>query len=66
VNHTVLTGSYEDWVGSWRPSELQAGQTLREPAPLFAKLDPTTVIEEELARMTVAGENGDSGAVDST
>ena len=66
LNHTVLTGRYEDWVGCWRPSELQPGQTLREPTPLFAKLDTTAVIEEEFARMTVAGEIGDSGAVDPT
>ncbi|HYA09794.1 MAG TPA: class I tRNA ligase family protein, partial [Gaiellaceae bacterium] len=48
--HEVLTGDYDSWVGSWTPSELSAGQTLREPRPLFRKLPPETV-DEELARL---------------
>ena len=48
--HAVLTGDYASWVGSWAPGDLPAGQTLREPRPLFAKLDPA-VADEELARM---------------
>ena len=48
--HEVLTGEYESWVGSWRPSELPAGQALREPQPLFRKLPPETA-ELELARL---------------
>jgi methionyl-tRNA synthetase len=52
--HTVLTGDYESWVGSWRPSALPPGQALREPAPLFRKLDPATVVAAELARMEKA------------
>jgi methionyl-tRNA synthetase len=38
--HTVLTSDYGAWRTGWAPSELQAGQRLREPAPLYAKLDP--------------------------
>ena len=34
----------------WAPSELAAGQELREPAPLFRKLDES-VVDEELERM---------------
>ena len=49
--HVVLTGDYTDWVGRWQPSELLPGQHLREPRPLFRKLDPETVVAEELARM---------------
>jgi len=49
--HEVLTGDYASWTGSWAPSELPAGQELREPRPLFRKLDPETVVAEELARM---------------
>ena len=49
--HTVLTGEYAGWVGSWAPGELSVGQELRPPRPLFRKLDPETVIAEELARM---------------
>jgi methionyl-tRNA synthetase len=37
-------------VGTWARSELPAGQALREPGPLFKKLDES-VIEEEYARL---------------
>jgi methionyl-tRNA synthetase len=49
--HTVLTGDYASWVGRWARGDLPAGQELREPRPLFTKLDPG-VADEELARMT--------------
>jgi methionyl-tRNA synthetase len=49
--HVVLTGDYAGWGGRWEPSELPAGQALREPRPLFAKLDPERVVAEELSRM---------------
>ena len=48
--HEVLTGEYTGSVGSWTPSELPAGQALREPRPLFRKLPPETAAEE-LARL---------------
>ena len=51
--HTILTGDYSTWVGRWEPSELRAGQRLREPEPLFRKLDPE-IVEEELTRLTSA------------
>jgi hypothetical protein len=38
--HTVLTGDYTGWRTGWGPTDLRAGQRLREPAPLFKKLDP--------------------------
>jgi methionyl-tRNA synthetase len=38
--HTVLTGDYASWEGRWQPTDLPAGQKLREPEPLFEKLDP--------------------------
>ena len=60
--HKVLTGGYEHWIGSWEPSELAPGQRLREPSPLFAKLDAEAVVELELARMT--GEAGGDGGAD--
>ncbi len=53
-NHTVLTGDYESWVGAWEPSALAPGQVLREPAPLFEKLDPEKIVPEELRRMEAA------------
>jgi methionyl-tRNA synthetase len=52
--HTVLTGDYANWVGRWGPSELPPGQRLRDPVPLFKKLDPGAVVAEELARMEAA------------
>ncbi len=50
-SHTVLTGDYGSAVGRWEPGSLPAGQELREPRPLFRKLDPATVVAEELERM---------------
>jgi methionyl-tRNA synthetase len=52
--HVVLTGDYASWVGRWEPSELRPGQDLREPGPLFRKLDPETIVPEELERMRAA------------
>jgi methionyl-tRNA synthetase len=54
--HEVLTGDYAGWVGAWAPSELPPGQELREPRPLFRKLDPETVVAEELERMRLSVE----------
>jgi methionyl-tRNA synthetase len=51
ATHEVLTGDYASWVGSWAPSDLPPGQELREPRPLFRKLDPETVVGDELERM---------------
>jgi methionyl-tRNA synthetase len=48
--HRVLTGNYAEWVGRWQPSALPVGQALRQPQPLFKKLDEK-VVDEELARM---------------
>jgi methionyl-tRNA synthetase len=52
--HVVLTGDYASWVGAWEPSDLAPGQSLREPKPLFRKLDPEKVEAEELERMEAA------------
>jgi methionyl-tRNA synthetase len=52
--HVVLTGPYDTWVGAWEPSALPSGQVLREPRPLFAKLDGETVVTDELGRMEAA------------
>jgi methionyl-tRNA synthetase len=46
--HEILTGGYAGWVGAWEPSELPPGQTLREPQPLFRKLDAEQVLAAEL------------------
>ena len=60
--HDVLTGDYASWGGRWEPSSLPAGQALREPKPLFTKLDPEKVVEEELARMKEEAASGEPGA----
>lgn len=54
AEHVVLTGDYASWGGRWEPSALPAGQRLREPEPLFVKLDPDQVVADELARMEAA------------
>ncbi|MGQ9926052.1 MAG: methionine--tRNA ligase [Chloroflexaceae bacterium] len=52
-SHRVLTGNYGGWIGRWEPPRLPIGQTLRQPEPLFKKLDEK-IIEEELERMRAA------------
>jgi methionyl-tRNA synthetase len=49
--HTTLTGDYSAWAGRWEPSRLAPGRRLREPRPLFRKLDPS-IVDEELRRMS--------------
>ena len=51
--HTVLTGDYSSWVGEWGTTDLRPGQKLREPQPLFRKLDPS-IVDEELRRLDAA------------
>lgn len=53
-SHRVLTGDYTKWIGSWEPTTLPVGQVLREPQPLFKKLDEK-LVAEELARMEREG-----------
>jgi methionyl-tRNA synthetase len=47
--HAVLAAEYPRQI-TWRPSELEPGQQLREPQQLFKKLDDS-VVDEELKRM---------------
>ena len=57
-SHRALTYDHSGAVGThllrsvqaWTKSELPPGQVLRQPAPLFKKLDES-VIEEEYARL---------------
>ena len=50
-DHEALTyHADETVVGRWQASELPAGQALRDPQPLFRKLEPE-LIEEERARL---------------
>lgn len=49
--HTVLRYRPSTTLGAnWKPSELQPGQKLNQPAPLFKKLEPS-VVEEERGRL---------------
>ena len=49
-SHAALTYDHSSAIGTWAVSGLPPGQALREPAPLFKKLDES-VIEEEYARL---------------
>jgi methionyl-tRNA synthetase len=49
-SHRALTYDHTGTTGTWVKSELPPGQALREPAPLFQKLDES-VVEEEYARL---------------
>jgi methionyl-tRNA synthetase len=49
-SHRALTYDHSGAIGTWAPSALSAGQALREPAPLFKKLDES-VMEEEYTRL---------------
>lgn len=46
--HVVLRYNPERAIGRWEPSQLVPGQRLRQPAPLFRKLDESIVEEERL------------------
>jgi methionyl-tRNA synthetase len=48
--HVALCYDNSQAVGTWKPSQLAAGQSLRQPAPLFKKLEPE-VAEQEVARL---------------
>lgn len=55
-DHEALTYDSSRATGRWAPTELPAGQPLREPAPLFKKLGNTpaeeaAIIEAERARL---------------
>jgi methionyl-tRNA synthetase len=59
--HRVLRGEYESWMGSWAPGRIPPGQALLEPRPLFKKLDPETVVADEIRRMETRARGGDVG-----
>ncbi len=50
-SHLALRYDTGELTGEWAPSQLPPGQALRQPAPLFKKLDES-IVEEEIARMT--------------
>ena len=57
-DHLALVYDGSGAIGVWRASELPPGQTLRQPSPLFVKLDPEIVEQERqyLGRARVEGE----------
>ncbi len=48
--HDALTYDGSGAVGKWQPSELKPGQALRQPQPLFKKLEEK-IVEEERGRL---------------
>jgi methionyl-tRNA synthetase len=50
-SHLALRFDPADGTNIWRPSVLAPGQGLRQPAPLFKKLDDS-IVAEEVQRMT--------------
>ncbi|MES0361257.1 MAG: methionine--tRNA ligase [Anaerolineales bacterium] len=56
--HQVLRYNPTGATGRWEPSQLSAGQDLRQPAPLFRKLDPS-IVESERSRLGQPGEDQD-------
>jgi len=48
--HTVLRYKAAPSNDQWHPSQLQPGQTISQPAPLFRKLEPE-VAEQERQRL---------------
>jgi methionyl-tRNA synthetase len=53
-SHLALTYDGQDAIGTWEPTDIPAGQQLREPKPLVKKLGPE-VVEEELAALGIEG-----------
>ena len=49
-SHEALTYDASTASGKWTPSQLKGGQPLRQPAPLFKKLEEK-IAEEEVARL---------------
>jgi methionyl-tRNA synthetase len=49
-SHEALTYDHSGAMGTWTPRQLPAGQALRQPAPLFKKLDES-LIDEEYAQL---------------
>ena len=49
-SHSALTYDHSGAVATWAKSELPPGRALRQPAPLFKKLDES-VIEEEYTQL---------------
>jgi hypothetical protein len=49
-SHEALSYDYSGAIGTWTPSQLPPGQALREPTPMFKKLDES-VVEEEYTRL---------------
>ena len=48
--HTALCYDNSSAVGRWEPSQLASGKELRQPGPLFKKIEPD-VAEEEIQRL---------------
>lgn len=49
-DHNALVYDGSGAVGKWAKSDLKAGQALREPSPLYVKLEPE-IVDQERARL---------------
>jgi methionyl-tRNA synthetase len=56
--HQVLRYNPTAASGKWESSQLSPGQALRQPSPLFRKLDPS-IVESERSRLGQPGEDQD-------
>jgi methionyl-tRNA synthetase len=54
-SHQVLRYDGSGTVGRWAPAKLPPGQPLRQPAPLYKKLDES-IVDEEVTRMVGGSE----------
>jgi methionyl-tRNA synthetase len=52
-SHLAIRYDASELTGTWAPSDLQPGQALRKPKPLFRKLDEN-IVDEEVERMMAA------------
>jgi methionyl-tRNA synthetase len=58
--YPIITGSYGEGQAVWASTPLPPpGTPLAPPKPVFTKLDPS-IVDEELARLTEAGQGGPS------
>ncbi len=44
--HAILRYDHSSATGSWEPSQLKPGQEMRQPQPMFRKLEEKIVAEE--------------------
>lgn len=56
-SHLAIRYDNSDLHGTWVPSQLPPGQALREPQPLFRRLEESVADEEVERMMSASGDN---------